>query len=212
VGGSGVSDPRDAASYLIDGGQNRLALIDCGAEPSGQAILKAIKKLDFEPREIEYLILTHCHIDHIGAAFAFKRDLKCKIVAHDLDRDGIEGRNVEKTASSWYGIEYEPVEVEVVFKGEEMILELGSIELHLMHTPGHTPGSIVVWLEDDCERVLFGQDIHGPLDDSFGSDFREYLESLQKIMDLEATILCEGHFGVYRGKERVAGFIRSYMG
>jgi len=43
--------------------------------------------------------------------------------------------------------------------------EFSRCNLELVHTPGHTPGSIVAYLEDDGQSVLFGQDIHGPFSD-----------------------------------------------
>ena len=60
-------------------------------------------------------------------------------------------------------------------------------------------------------KVLFGQDVHGPLDTSLLSDRKDYLNSLHLLLSLEADILCEGHFGVYHGKEDVRKFIRSFL-
>jgi glyoxylase-like metal-dependent hydrolase (beta-lactamase superfamily II) len=66
-------------------------------------------------------------------------------------------------------------------------------------------------IESEGKTVLFGQDIHGPLNPSLLSDREDYIRSLDRLLNLEADILCEGHFGVYRGKERVRKFIRSFM-
>jgi glyoxylase-like metal-dependent hydrolase (beta-lactamase superfamily II) len=80
-----------------------------------------------------------------------------------------------------------------------------------IHTPGHTPGSVVYLVESDGMRVLFGQDVHGPLHDDFASDRRAYQKSLLKMVELEADILCEGHFGVFQGADRVKEFILSFL-
>jgi hypothetical protein len=74
---------------------------------------------------------------------------------------------------------------------------------------GNNPGVLLVEMEG--RRVLFGQDIHGPIVPAFGSDQVLYQKSLQEILALEADILCEGHFGVYQGKDAVAAFIRQYL-
>jgi glyoxylase-like metal-dependent hydrolase (beta-lactamase superfamily II) len=63
----------------------------------------------------------------------------------------------------------------------------------------------------DSTRVLFGQDVHGPLDPSFLSNRDDYIRSLNFMLDLNADILCEGHYGIYRGKDRIEKFIRSYL-
>ena len=65
--------------------------------------------------------------------------------------------------------------------------------------------------EIDANRVLFGQDVHGPLEASFLSDRDNYFRSLKFMMGLNADILCEGHFGIYRGKENICRFIESYL-
>ena len=65
--------------------------------------------------------------------------------------------------------------------------------------------------ESEGKRVLFGQDVHGPLDASLLSNREDYLESLRFLLSLEADILCEGHYGVFRGKEHVADFIESFL-
>jgi len=62
------------------------------------------------------------------------------------------------------------------------------------------------------QKVLFGQDVHGPLHPSLLSDPTAYQTSLKKLLAFDADILCEGHFGVYRGKETVRKFIRSFLG
>ena len=84
-------------------------------------------------------------------------------------------------------------------------------EVSLYHCPGHSPGSMVILATFGEKRVLFGQDVHGPLDPMLLSNRDDYLQSLKRMRDLDADILCEGHFGVYRGKKAVRRFIESYL-
>ena len=72
-------------------------------------------------------------------------------------------------------------------------------------------GSLVYTTKMDGQKVLFGQDVHGPLEPSLRSDAKAYQSSLRKILAFDADILCEGHYGVYRGKEAVQKFIRSFI-
>ena len=70
---------------------------------------------------------------------------------------------------------------------------------------------MVYFTQIDSKRVLFGQDVHGPLEASFLSNRENYIRSLKFMMGLDADVLCEGHFGIYRGKEKVSRFIQSYL-
>jgi glyoxylase-like metal-dependent hydrolase (beta-lactamase superfamily II) len=60
--------------------------------------------------------------------------------------------------------------------------------------------------------VLFGQDIHGPYFPHWGADLAAARRSLQKLIDLKADILCEGHFGIYRPAEQVERYIKQFIG
>ena len=66
-------------------------------------------------------------------------------------------------------------------------------------------------LETEGRRVLFGQDIHGPLHPQLLSNRYDYIASLTMLLRLEADILCEGHYGVIRDKKEVRKFIQSFM-
>jgi glyoxylase-like metal-dependent hydrolase (beta-lactamase superfamily II) len=60
------------------------------------------------------------------------------------------------------------------------------------------------------KKVLFGQDLHGPFSSGFLSDLHDYQDSMQKLLDLEADILCEGHFGVFKPAEEVRKYIEMH--
>ena len=70
---------------------------------------------------------------------------------------------------------------------------------------------MVYVVEKENKTIVFGQDIHGPLHSTLLSDRKDYLSSLKFIMGLNADILCEGHFGIFRGKNEVRRFIGSYL-
>jgi glyoxylase-like metal-dependent hydrolase (beta-lactamase superfamily II) len=58
--------------------------------------------------------------------------------------------------------------------------------------------------------VLFAQDLHGPLLEEFGSNLQDWDHSTKKLLDLDADILCEGHFGIYKTRKDVKNYILSY--
>jgi glyoxylase-like metal-dependent hydrolase (beta-lactamase superfamily II) len=68
-----------------------------------------------------------------------------------------------------------------------------------------------LYLDRGGKRVLFGQDIHGPFLPSFKSDVGRWRKSMEKLLALEADILCEGHFGIFQTKEQVRKYIQGYV-
>jgi glyoxylase-like metal-dependent hydrolase (beta-lactamase superfamily II) len=213
IGGPEVTLPEDCSVYLLDLGD--LVLIDCGAGRSYPMLVDNIRSLGLNPERLHTLVLTHCHIDHIGAVGSFREAYGCHIAAHLLDARAIEEGNISKTGADLYGIRFPPTSVDQILEGKEMRLDFEGGSLCGLHTPGHTPGSISLYI-DRGVRILFAQDIHGPFMERFGSDINQWRISMEKLLKLDADILCEGHFGIYRTKEAVReyimGYIRMYAG
>ena len=209
VGGPDISHSYDATVFVVeDGGE--LVLIDSGAGRSAARIMDNIKSTGLDPQGIKTLVLTHCHIDHIGGAPYFRRELGCRLVIHELDAEAVADGDPVLTAANWYESDFPPTKIDERLSGVEGTLVPGG-ELKWLHTPGHTPGSICLYLDRGQERVLFGQDIHGPFLPSFKSDIKLWKSSMEKLLALDADVLCEGHFGIFRPRDRVNGYIRKYL-
>lgn len=101
--------------------------------------------------------------------------------------------------------------IDITLKGKRGELYLRDRPIEWIHIPGHSTGSVVYYIESEGFKVLFGQDVHGPLDASLLSDQRAYENSLNALIALDADILCEGHYGVMKGKGKVKRFIRSFL-
>ena len=210
IGGPNVTRPEDAAVYLVDFG-DELVMIDSGAGNSSSQLDRNIEMLGLKPSKLTQIILTHCHIDHIGSATYFREKYKSEIVIHELDARALETGDSMKTAANWYGTTFPPTRVDRKLKGAHEILNFGQEDLHCLHTPGHTPGSISVYLDRAGQRILFGQDIHGPFNRAFDSEIATWRQSMTVLLLLEADILCEGHFGIYQPKNKVRDYIERYL-
>jgi len=210
VGGGSLTAPEDAAVYLVRFGK-QAALIDAGCGSAHNRLADNISAVLPEDVAIIYLLLTHCHYDHVGGAAALKEQYGCKIVAHQLDAAYLEAGNSDVTAASWYGAKMAALSIDYKIEGSKKSFKIGQGEILAYHCPGHSPGSLVYLAEIENQKVLFGQDVHGPLDPSLLSNREDYIRSLKFITTLNADILCEGHFGVYRGTENIEKFIRSFM-
>ena len=210
VGGSGLTSMEDAAIYLIHFGE-QAALVDAGCGRVQERLFKNISACAVDLEQIEYLLVTHCHFDHTGGIPGIKERSHCKVVAHELEAPYLEQGDDVVTAAKWYGSSLEPVAIDIKLQGDEEEIDLGGREIKAIHTPGHSPGSVVYTTESEGLKILFGQDVHGPLDSSLLSNREDYVSSLDLLLSMEADVLCEGHFGIFRGKKEVADFIRSFL-
>ena len=210
VGGGRLTGSGDAAIYLVRFG-DRAALIDAGCGDGHRQLVRNIDACLPQDVPLAYLFLTHCHYDHTGGADAVRDTYGCRIVAHALDAAYLEKGDSTVTAASWYGTTMPPLAVDQQMTSGKQDFPVGSGQLTAYHCPGHSPGSIVLLTEIDNQKILFGQDIHGPLHDDLLSNRKQYRRSLEFMRDLEADILCEGHFGIYRGKGQVKQFISGYL-
>ena len=210
IGGLNISRSEDATAFVVDCG-DELVMIDSGAGRSVEILEKNIRELGLDPQKISTLILTHCHIDHIGGAPYFKKHFHCKLAAHELDAEAIATSDPALTAASFYGTSFPPTAVDVILKSELVTLTFGNQEIHCLHIPGHTPGSVASYLDRKGKRILFGQDIHGPFLKSFGSDVGQWKISMEILLALKADILCEGHFGIFRTPKKVEAYIKRYL-
>ena len=205
VGGPELSHPHDCLVYLVGG--EAMVLIDSGAGESFKRIVDNIRSLGINPQKLRAVIATHAHIDHTGALHWFRQEFGVETVAHELEVEAIE--TGAGTGAEFYGVEYTPCKVDIILSGPEQVMRYGGRDLKAIHIPGHSPGSIAVLLEAE-KKILFGQDIHGPYFLK-GSNVAHARLSLQKLIDLEADILCEGHFGIYQPANEVRRYIEGYL-
>jgi len=154
---SGLKVPRFVYAYLIQG--EKMCLIDSGVASSKEVIFDYLRKTGRQPDEISLLILTHSHPDHIGSAKAIKEASGCAIAAHAAEKAWIEDADLqsrERPVPGFHSLVEGSVKVDRVLK-EGDILDLDDgLGLAVIHTPGHSEGSISLWLSE--EGVLFSGD------------------------------------------------------
>lgn len=206
VGGRGLTNASDAACYLIRFG-DKAALVDAGTGRESDRLSRNIAKCLGPDAKLEYLLLTHCHYDHAGGAPAVRNEFGCRIVAHELDAVYMESGDNSVTGAKRLGAEFEPFNIDIKLKDKETKISVGDGEMSAIHCPGHSPGSVVYTARMDDQLVLFGSDAYGPLQSEYLSDEKQYLDSMAMLLELDADILLEGHFGVIEPKKEVRIFI-----
>jgi glyoxylase-like metal-dependent hydrolase (beta-lactamase superfamily II) len=210
IGGARDSHPNDAAIYLIKD-KKHSAIVDTGTGAGTARVLENLRDCGVEPSTVSYILITHCHFDHVGGINALRKATGAQVVTHRNDAVFLESADADVTGASWYGYRMEITPVDIKADQERQEFPLDDLVITMHYAPGHSPGSSVFTLFSDGKLVLFGQDVHGPINDILRSNRREYERSLEYLMSLNADILCEGHFGVFTGKEKIREFIESYL-
>jgi glyoxylase-like metal-dependent hydrolase (beta-lactamase superfamily II) len=183
-------------------------MFDAGAGKSTGRLTDNIQELGFNPENLTNMIITHCHIDHIGSAAELREKYKLRVIAHTADATAIESG--KKVGAEFYGVRYRPCKVDVRITEQTEELTIGTTVFNFMHIPGHTPGSIAISIKMCAQKVLFGQDIHGPYQPIWGGDHQLAVRSLGKLLEIRADILCEGHYGVIQPAAEVEQFIHEF--
>jgi glyoxylase-like metal-dependent hydrolase (beta-lactamase superfamily II) len=210
VGGRGFTAANDAAIYLVtvDG---IAALIDAGCGHATDLLLANIESAGTSTESVRQLFLTHCHFDHTGGAAELRKRLGCMVIAYAADAGVIESGDPGVSAASWYGDHLMPCPVDRKLDKPREILQVGARPIEAIHIPGHSPGSVAYLFESAGKRILFAQDVHGPLHPDLRSNAQDYQASLRRLLDINADVVCEGHYGVFTGKAEVSDFIERFI-
>ena len=154
---SGQKIARFVYAFLIYG--EEICLIDSGVAGSEKIILDYLKRTGRSPEEIKRLILTHAHPDHIGGAAAIKRISGCTVAAHAAEKAWIEDVDLqakERPVPGFFSLVGGSVQVDRTLQDGEVLHLDGDLALQVLHTPGHSPGSLSLWLAGD--GALFSAD------------------------------------------------------
>jgi len=148
-----------------------------------------------------YVINTQSHSDHVYGTYLFNG---AEVIAHELCRQALQKRGEDDLYEAQDRIP-ELAEVQLrlpsITFNKELTLRLGDKTLRLMHTPGTTPDSIVVYVRED--KVLFAGDTVMPVPYIVDGDRLELMESLRAVSKLSLDNIVQGHGGVLlRGEIR----------
>jgi glyoxylase-like metal-dependent hydrolase (beta-lactamase superfamily II) len=155
--GRSISLGRSVNAFLVGGGE--ACLIDAGVAGSAPSILGMVREAGMTPAGVATLVLTHSHPDHIGGAPSLQAATGCSIAAHPAERAWIEDPGLqarERPVPGFDTLIEGPVRVDRLLGEGDRISTGGGRSLTVIHTPGHSPGSISLFLED--EGVFFTGD------------------------------------------------------
>jgi hydroxyacylglutathione hydrolase len=206
---------RAANTYLIET-RKGLVLVDSGLPGSQKGILKAITKIGKNPSDLKLVLLTHRHIDHIGSAAILKKQTGAKLASHPFEKPYAAGTLVISAPNAWsrYGrivrklstleiwslklfriIKFQTTHVDLD-TDEESVLDETGLDGSVVWTPGHTKGSISLFLNQpsiaivgDLLRSRRGKLVEPLLMESIA----QTQASVRRLLELGPELICPGH-------------------
>ncbi|NBD36500.1 MAG: MBL fold metallo-hydrolase [Chloroflexi bacterium] len=200
-----------AANVYLLASDDGLALGDTGMAGDVDWIVAQIVEAGYDPSALQSIIVTHAHPDHIGGLPKLVRRFDAQVIAHQAEVPYLEGtermpaESWMQRVTAWLGALFlggaPQIEVAKGLEDGEVLDLLGG--LRVIHTPGHTPGSMCLYQE--ARHILFCGDLlfnghpftgRGGLQYPprlFSVDPAEVQRSARRLLDLEIDLLCPGH-------------------
>ncbi|MCE4602119.1 MAG: MBL fold metallo-hydrolase [Desulfurococcales archaeon] len=185
----GLVSGYDAVSLAIRLGDS-IVIIDSGSglPASNMQLINGLIEAGLDPRRVEWLINTHAHIHNVGGDRWIRDMLHAKIAAHIPDSRIIEeGDNIASGAEK-IGLTLKPTPVTLHVEGDQELV-VGDRPIQLLHTPGHTPGSMSIIVDLDQRLAVIG-DALGSLSRKWGSNEDQWWNTLQQLKEIMPQILC----------------------
>jgi glyoxylase-like metal-dependent hydrolase (beta-lactamase superfamily II) len=196
-------DGVNANCYLILEGDGSLTLVDTGMSKSGKKILDYVQSaLSKKPSDVKTIVLTHAHLDHVRGALEVKNATGGKIAIHEADADFLSQKKKMVPPGGVFRILFAilgPFFSSPPVEADQKLHENDRIgNLTVIHTPGHTPGSISLY--DSSKKVMFVGDaviyskgeMRGP-PKQFTQNMNEAMQSVQKISEYDFETMLSGH-------------------
>jgi len=191
------------SSHLFTSKEGHILIDTCMPE-DGPAILKNISALGFDPEDIKYILISHAHIDHLGSTNLLADETEAKVCIGEADVEAAEKGSTWKMGL----VGFAPFKVHVPLKETETIA-VGDREIHIYHTPGHTPGCISFGFEvNDNGRKYNGFMFGGPGVNVFQPEnlqkgiYGGTLQEFQNTLDRLDTFPVEVWLGAHPGQNR----------
>lgn len=205
-----INVDRIVFAYLIFG--NKITLIDSGVAGAESIIFDYIKKNGRDPQEISSLILSHSHPDHIGSAKIIKDVTGCRVLCHAAEKDWIEDvkrQARERPVPGFDSLVSGSITVDGLLEDGAILRIEEDIQCKVIHTPGHSAGSISLFFED--EKVFFSGDaLPVPGDLPVYDDIAVCAASIKKLKEQEGIeILLSSWEAPIRGKDQINQRIES---
>lgn len=170
----------DSNCYVINGN----TLVDTGTGENTDYIYSKLREHGIEPEDIELIVNTHCHYDHVGGNKDFPN---AKIAIGALDGESLKNKSVD-TVESLFGSSIKRRDIDIFLKEGDKIADFEVIDI-----PGHSKGGICLWDGENliCGDTIFANGSFGRTD--FNGSYDDLKKSIGKLKELDVKNLLPGH-------------------
>ncbi len=198
-------------------------LVDTGSRGSLHVIAAGLKALRVPPEKVRLIVLTHCHPDHAGGLAELVEFTSAPVAIHRAEAGIVRGdepqpsflrRQAMKNAHPFFAMfSSRPVAVGYPLEDGDALPEIAGVRV--IHTPGHTEGSICLYVEaakvlivGDALQFRFGKLLEPSW--LFTRDPEMARTSLAKLLEVDFTTICFSHFPPIQenAREMLEGFLR----
>jgi len=199
-------------SFIIQG--QKAILVDTGTPGYEKRILHRMEEKGVKKSDISLIIITHGHYDHFGSAFILRENIGAPVAIHRADVEslktginpplisiGIKGRIMAGLTKLMKPPRVKGFDADILIE-DEMDLSPYGVNGKIINTPGHTEGSVSVFMDGGC--MLVGDLICGGLLRAkapgypyFGYDRSIICQSVKKVLDYNPKIIYAGHGGPF---------------
>lgn len=183
-----------------------MILVDAGMPLFAPVILDYMDQIGRD--DLNLIYITHAHLDHYGSSAELRRDTGAPIAIHEADAESMSmGRTqlgqvrnlrwLSKTTLPWIEplLTVEPTEPDVILQDGDRLDDYG-VPAEVVYTPGHTPGSSVLLVDNGVAIVgdlLSASSREGHVQRSYAHDWRQIVASLKKLQQYDPQVYYAGH-------------------
>jgi glyoxylase-like metal-dependent hydrolase (beta-lactamase superfamily II) len=214
--GAWITNAHDCHVYLLNGG-DELALIDAGCGLAVEATLENIRNAGLDPQKVAFILITHGHADHSGAAAELKARTHARVAIGKPEAEFLRTANEDELGltiarrEGFYPADYKlkacAVDMEV---RDGDVIPVGRLSIRAIHVPGHSRGATCYLVKGGDRTYLFSGDtvfLKGEilLLNCPGSSLEEYRKNIGKLANLGVDALMPGHgmFCLTHGQEHI---------
>jgi len=195
---------RGLSSVLVTSADGHI-LIDGALPQSAPLIARHVEQLGFKMSDVKVILNSHVHYDHAGGIAELQRITGAKVIASDIAAKALRTGKVDRNDPQFEILKTYPAVRDVEALGARKSLNVGKLQLHVIQTPGHTPGG-TSWSWQSCEgkrclNMIYGDSLNAISDDSFkyGGDQRypnattDMMSSIAALAAVPCDILIAAH-------------------
>ncbi|MEM2110090.1 MAG: MBL fold metallo-hydrolase, partial [Candidatus Odinarchaeota archaeon] len=195
----------DSNCYLI--GEDELIMVDCGTGVNINYLYSRIKSLGLNADRIVNVILSHIHFDHCGGLNRLLEEFNPDVSVFEAEAPFLERADRVMMLLDMFGASFKPVKVNTPLKDGQLI-KVKPYTFRVIHTPGHTMGSICLY-EEDKKLLISGDTVFAG--GSFGrvdlpsGNISQLSDSVKRLSKLDVKYILPGHMDIsYDGNKDIS--------